>query len=81
MLTYPITALREDREGNTLVQVIILPNGTAVDCTIVSSSGSPDLDQAACDATRRIRFRGATDANGEPVQASARIPFAWRLGN
>lgn len=80
-LAYPVTALREDREGNTLVQVIILPNGSASDCTIVSSSGSPDLDQAGCDATRRIRFRVATDANGEPVQATVRIPFAWRIGS
>ncbi|QJQ32477.1 energy transducer TonB [Sphingomonas lacunae] len=80
-LTYPITALREDREGDTLVHVIVLPNGTAVDCSIVSSSGWPDLDQAACDATRRIRFRVATDANAEPVQATAHIPFAWRINS
>lgn len=81
MLTYPTTALREDRQGDTLVQVVIQPNGLAIGCTIVSSSGSPDLDLASCEATRRMRFRVATDAASEPVQAPVRIPFAWRIAN
>lgn len=80
-LTYPTTALREDRQGDTLVQVVIQPNGLAIGCTIVSSSGSPDLDLASCEATRRMRFRVATDAASEPVQSSVRIPFAWRIAN
>jgi TonB family protein len=81
MLTYPTTALREDRQGDTLVQVVIQPNGMAIDCTIVSSSGSPDLDLASCEATRRMRFRVATDAASEPVRAPVHIPFVWRIAN
>ena len=79
-VTYPVTALREEREGDTMVQVVVQPNGMASNCTIASSSGSPDLDLAACEATQRMRFRVATDDKGEPIAASVRIPFSWRIG-
>jgi protein TonB len=78
-LDYPQTALQEDREGDTVVQIVVQPDGTSTGCTIVSSSGSPDLDHAACAGTIRMRFRVATDGNGVPIAATVRVPFAWRI--
>ena len=78
-LDYPPSALREEREGNTMVEIVIQPDGSSVGCTIVSSSGSPDLDQAACAGTARMRFRVATDGKGAPIAAPVRVPFAWRI--
>jgi len=73
---YPTRALREEREGTTGFRVTVGAAGRVTSCSITSSSGSPDLDEATCsNVTRRARFNPATDGEGNPTtgQYSSRV--------
>lgn len=73
---YPTRALREEREGTTGFRVTVGPDGRVTSCSVTSSSGSSDLDEATCsNVTRRARFNPATDGEGNPTtgQYSSRV--------
>jgi len=73
---YPTRALREEREGTTGFRVTVGTDGRVTSCTVTSSSGSADLDEATCsNVTRRARFNPATDGEGNPTtgQYSSRV--------
>ena len=75
---YPTRALREEREGTTGFRVTVTPEGRVGSCEITSSSGSPDLDEAACsNITRRARFAPATDGEGNPTTGSYSSRVRW----
>jgi protein TonB len=75
---YPSRALREEREGTTGFRVTVGPDGKVADCQITSSSGSPDLDEAACsNIRRRARFTPATDGEGQPTTGSYSNRVRW----
>jgi protein TonB len=75
---YPSRALREEREGTTGFSLSIDASGRVSNCTITSSSGSPDLDQATCDnLRRRARFTPATDGEGQPTEGSYSSRTRW----
>ena len=75
---YPTRALREEREGTTSFRVTVGPDGRVTGCTITSSSGSPDLDDATCqNVTRRARFNPATDGEGQPTSGSYSNRVRW----
>lgn len=77
---YPPRALREEREGRVGVRVSIGPDGRVSSCSVTSSSGSPDLDQAACDGmTRYARYNPALDDAGNPTTGSASTAIVYRL--
>lgn len=72
---YPIELMRENVQGTVTLSAIIQSDGSVGDVKILS--GVDDrLDQYACAALSRWRFRPATK-NGNPValQAVVRIPF------
>jgi protein TonB len=74
---YPQRALREERAGTTGFRVTVGPDGRVVDCTVTSSSGSPDLDDATCkNVTRRARFKPAME-NGVAVASSYSNRIRW----
>lgn len=73
---YPLKALREELQGMTGFRVTIGTDGTVTGCTITSTSGTPELDEATCRlVNQRARFSPALNAKGEPVigQYSSRI--------
>ena len=75
---YPARALREEREGTTGFRVSVGPDGRVSDCQVTSSSGSPDLDEAACaNIRRRARFNPATDGEGQPTTGSYANRVRW----
>ena len=77
---YPPRALREEREGRVGVRVTIGPDGRVSGCSVTSSSGSPDLDQAACDGmTRYARYNPALDDAGNPTSGAASTAIVYRL--
>jgi protein TonB len=77
---YPPRALREEREGRVGVRVTIGADGRVSGCSVTSSSGSPDLDQAACDGmTRYARYNPALDDAGNPTTGSASTAIVYRL--
>ncbi|WP_395327497.1 energy transducer TonB [Novosphingobium sp. BL-8H] len=61
--------LRKARAGGEVtVRYRIGTDGLVSGCTVIASSGRPDLDAATCDhISRRFRFRPARDAAGNPV--------------
>lgn len=77
---YPTRAAREEREGRVGVRVTINAEGRVSSCTVTSSSGSPDLDEAACDGmTRYARFNPALDDAGNPTTGSYSTAIVYRL--
>jgi protein TonB len=75
---YPSRALREEREGTTGFRVTVGPDGRVTDRQITSSSGSPDLDQTACEKIRqRARFTPATDGEGNPTSGTYSNRVRW----
>jgi protein TonB len=77
---YPAKALREHREGTTYFTVTVGTDGRAKDCVITKSSGSADLDEAACEMiVRRARFDPATDEHGKPVEMPYSNKVNWKI--
>jgi len=77
---YPAKAAREERSGRVGVRVQIGPDGKVTACSVTSSSGSPDLDQAACDGmTRYARYNPALDDAGNPVSGTASTAIQYKL--
>lgn len=75
---YPARALREERAGTTGFQVTVGPDGRVTDCTVTSSSGSPDLDEATCtNVKRRARFTPAVGTDGQPMSATYSNRIRW----
>ncbi len=74
---YPVPAGgREARRGTqVIVRVIVTPDGRARDCSVHRPSPDPEADRITCQLVeKRLGFRPAMDANGNPVTA----PFYWR---
>ena len=77
---YPPTAMREGRQGLSVISITITRDGRATDCSIHQSSGSPDLDARACEVTTtRTRFTPARGERGEPIDMAVRLPIRWVL--
>ncbi len=75
---YPSRALREEREGTTGFRVTVGPDGKVTDCSVTSSSGHSDLDEAACaNIRRRARFAPAVDGNGSPTTGTYSNRVRW----
>jgi periplasmic protein TonB len=77
---YPSRALQQEREGTTGFSVTIGPDGRVTSCSITSSSGHGDLDDATCkNVQRRARFEPATDSNGSPTTGSYSNRVRWQI--
>lgn len=77
---YPSRAQREERSGTAGFRLEIGPDGRVTNCTITSSTGHSDLDEATCRLLpRRARFRAATAAGGSPVSDTYNGRITWRL--
>ena len=77
---YPLLAFRERREGTTHLKATINAEGRLADCVVVQSSGSPDLDAAACSKLLRIaRFKPAVEAAGKPITFAFEAQVNWRI--
>ena len=75
---YPTRALREERAGTTGFKVSVGPDGRVTSCSVTSSSGSPDLDEATCsNVTRRARFSPAIDGDGNPTTDTYSNKIRW----
>ena len=77
---YPSLALRDRREGTTVVNFKVGSDGRVSDCIVQSSSSAADLDATACALrTRRARYAPASDAKNKPVSASDTQTVRWIL--
>ncbi len=77
---YPNRALQQEREGTTGFRVTVGPDGRVSACSITSSSGHQDLDDATCkNVTRRGRFDPALDSQGNPTSGSWASRVRWQI--
>lgn len=77
---YPASALRIGAQGRTSFRLNVGTDGRPTACSITQSSGSTELDQAACrNLMQRARFKTATDAAGAPTPSSYSSSVVWRL--
>jgi TonB family protein len=77
---YPSTALRERRQGTTVILFRIGTEGRVDQCRAVVTSGAKELDDAACAAlTKRGRYTSARDASGQPMPVHRVRRVTWRL--
>lgn len=62
------------------MRVGIGPDGKVTACSVTASSGSPDLDEAACDGmTRYARFNPALDDAGNPTSGQFSTAIVYKL--
>jgi protein TonB len=77
---YPARALREEKQGTVGVSVTVGADGRVSACSVTSSSGTPDLDSAACEGMQRYaRFDPALNAAGQPTSAQWSTRITYRL--
>jgi protein TonB len=75
---YPSSARRRGQQGEVLLRVQVLPDGTISSPAVVRSSGVASLDQAAQAAVSRWRFTPAS-SGGRAVEATVEVPVVFRL--
>ncbi|MET0370490.1 MAG: TonB family protein [Sphingobium sp.] len=77
---YPSRAQREERSGSAGYRLSIGADGRVTSCTITSSTGHADLDDATCKLIpRRARFKPAIGTDGQPMADSYAGRITWRL--
>jgi len=77
---YPASAMRAEKQGRVGVRVTIGPDGKVTGCTVTSSSGTPDLDTAACSGMQRYaQYEPALDDAGNPTTGTASTSIVYRL--
>jgi protein TonB len=76
---YPIRSRRAGDQGKVMVKVLIDTSGRPAQVLIQTSSGHPELDEAALSGVRAARFRPYTRAGvAEPVWVLYPINFALK---
>jgi len=77
---YPPGAVRAGIEGRTSFRLDVGADGKPTGCTVVTSSGSDDLDRTACrKLMSRARFKPALDAGGNPAASTYAGGVTWKL--
>lgn len=84
---YPRSVVATGRQGTTAMLFRIAATGRVDQCRAVVTSGSKELDDAACAAlTKRARYTPARDAAGQPMavhrvrRVTWRLPGVWNAG-
>ena len=75
---YPRAAREAGWEGTVVLQVMVLPDGTAGNVTLHKTSGHSILDEAALAAVKGWQFVPAMDGNF-PIQSMVRMPVRFDL--
>jgi len=77
---YPPAAIRAEAQGRVVAALTVGPDGRVSGCTVTSSSGNSDLDDATCRIARsKVRFTPAKDDAGNPTSSSYTLPVRWVL--
>ena len=78
----PTGIMPENSVQAVRVGVTIAPDGKAQACKVEVSSGNAQLDRHTCSVIqRRVRFRPATDLNGERAYGIYRTSISWWVGD
>ena len=77
---YPPVSIRLQEQGKVAIKYTIATDGSVTECAVVTGSGKPRLDDAACTMVKkRWKFKPATQ-DGRPVAVSlpAEVVFALK---
>jgi len=75
---YPTDSFRAGEQGYVLSSVVVSPEGKALRCDTIESTGYKRLDDATCAAVlKHGRFKPARDAEGKPVHGIFNFSFFW----
>ncbi|MCH8618441.1 M56 family metallopeptidase [Undibacterium sp. TS12] len=75
---YPRSSLRNNETGATSLAFKVGADGVIDNVKVASSSGFPDLDNAAAQAFQGCKVKPA-QVDGEAVAKNAKIKFVWQL--
>lgn len=77
---YPPAAIRAEAQGRVVARLSVGVDGRVTDCSISTSTGNSDLDNATCRiAKSRVRFTPAKDATGANIASSYNLAVRWVL--
>jgi periplasmic protein TonB len=76
---YPAASLRANEQGTTRLGFKVLASGELGSVTVLKSSGFPRLDHAAIGILKTCALPTKKDAEGNAVEASYSVVFAWRV--
>lgn len=77
-LDYPLSAMLDKVEGNVVVGVFVSADGTAEEVRLLESSGNDDLDNAALEFAKGVKFEPAL-LDEEPVGAWTKLVMRYKL--
>ena len=77
-LVYPAKALKEGTQGTVLVKFVVEEDGSIGE-TVVARSLSPECDQAAVDAIKKLERFTPGKQNGEPVRVWFAVPVRFQI--
>jgi len=78
---YPPDALKAKEEGTVTMDLLISTTGYVKDSKILTSSGYPDLDQAALDGLSKCHFKPMTYYNGTPMEGWKTMQYVWKVNH
>lgn len=74
----PLEARIRRARGSVAVRFTVTRSGSVAGCSILRSSGDPDLDRSTCpQIERKFRYRPARDSAGRPVASTVSTIFTW----
>lgn len=77
---YPHLSIHSKEEGDTAVEVSVLPSGIMADCKVTQSSGHQALDRAACfTLSRTAKFDPVYGPNNVALNTVYKRVIEWRL--
>jgi TonB family protein len=76
---YPAAALTALKEGVSYFDLDIDAAGKVRNCSITTSSGSPELDEKSCTLAAKWEFEPALSLDGKPVSGRTGHNIRWRL--
>lgn len=76
---YPPSARRLGHQGTVTISVEVLADGAIGATSVITSSGSPMLDDAGLKGVREWRFEPASGEDGKPIVAKGSVQVEFKL--
>ena len=77
--SYPALAVRLNHEGATTVTVHIGADGSVTSADVATSSGFPELDEAATKCVQNHWHFSPATQNGSPIESTKQYRIVWKL--
>ena len=78
---YPQDALKAKAEGTVTMDLLISTTGDVKQSKILTSSGYPELDNAAIEGLTQCHFKPLTDYNGKPIEGWKFMQYVWKVSH